>query len=145
MSQDQLLISSNRKLTDLLPDPEVTLKARRRRFTADYKLRILDEAAACRTPRERGALLRREGLYASHLTHWRRERHAGAMAGLNAKKRGPKADPLAIENANLRRENARLHTQLERAETIIEVQKKLSLLLGLPTPKETDAPNGWPQ
>lgn len=145
MSHDQLLIPSNGNLTPSVPDPEVTPKAKRRTFSAEYKLRILDEATTCREPGERGALLRREGLYSSHLTHWRRELREGARTGLKPKKRGPKADPLAAENAALRRENARLQAKLERAETIIAVQKKLSDLLGLPMPNETDEPNGAAQ
>jgi transposase-like protein len=144
MSHDPLLPPGNGKLALTVPDPEVTPKAKRRTFPAEYKLRILDQASACRTPGERGALLRREGLYSSHLTHWRRELREGALAGLKPKKRGPKSDPLAVENANLRREIARLQTKLERAETIIEVQKKLSQLLGLPLASETDATSGSP-
>lgn len=139
MSHEQLLYSGNGNLTYRVPDPEVTLKAKRRTFPAEYKLRILNEAAQCRQPSERGALLRREGLYSSHLTNWRRELRDGALNGLQPKKRGPKSDPLAVENAQLKREIARLQAKLERAETIIEVQKKLSQLLGLPTPNEPDA------
>jgi len=142
MSHDQLVRASHGTLTQTVPDPQVTPKAQRRTFPADYKLRILDEAAQCRTPTERGALLRREGLYSSHLTHWRREQQAGALAGLKPKKRGRKTEPLALENAQLRREIARLQARLERAETIIELQKKLSLLVGLPLPSEPDAPKG---
>jgi transposase-like protein len=138
MSHEQLPNLGNGNLTHPVPDPEVSLKAKRRTFSAEYKLRILDVASACRTPRERGALLRREGLYSSHLTNWRRELHDGALNGLQPKKRGPKSDPLAVENAQLKRTIARLQAKLERAETIIEVQKKLSQLLGLPTPSETD-------
>jgi transposase-like protein len=145
MSHDPLLHPGNGKLAQTVPDPEVTLKAKRRTFPPEYKLRILDEAARCRQPGERGALLRREGLYSSHLTHWRRELREGALAGLKPKKRGPKTAPLAVENANLRREIARLQAKLERAETIIDVQKKLSQLLGLPLPNATDENNGSPQ
>lgn len=141
MSHDQLLTSGNGKLNQSVPNPEVTPKAKRRTFSAEYKLRILDEASACRTPGERGALLRREGLYSSHLTHWRRELRERALAGLKPKKRGRKSHPLAVENAQLKREIARLQAKLERAETIIEVQKKLSQLLGLPTPSEADETN----
>lgn len=144
MSHDQLFTSGNGKLTQAVPDPEVAPKAKRRTFPPEYKLRILDQAAQCTKPGERGALLRREGLYSSHLTHWRRELRDGALAGLKPKKRGPKSDPLAVENAQLKRELARLQAKLERAETIIDVQKKLSQLLGLPTASETDAPNGSP-
>jgi transposase len=145
MSHDQLVTSGNGNLMLSVPDPQVTPKAKRRTFPPEYKLRILDEAVACTRPGERGALLRRERLYSSHLTHWRRELQAGALAGLKPKKRGPKADPLAAENAALRRENARLQAKLERAETIIAVQKKLSDLLGLPTPHEPDETNGAPR
>ena len=105
----------------------------------------LGNTSGCRTPGERGALLRREGLYSSHLTNWRCELRAGALAGLKPKKRGRKSDPLAAENAQLKREIVRLQTKLERAETIIEVQKKLSQLLGLPTPNETDETSASPR
>ena len=145
MSHEQLLQPGNGKLTAAVPDPEVSLKAKRRTFSAEYKLRILNEASACRTPGERGALLRREGLYSSHLTHWRRELRDGVLNGLQPKKRGPKSDPVAVENAMLKRQIARLQAKLERAETIIEVQKKLSQLLGLPTASETDVNNESPQ
>ena len=145
MSHEQLLNLGNGKPTYPMPDPEVSLKAKRRTFSAEYKLRILNEASTCRSPRARGALLRREGLYSSHLTNWRREIRDGAWNGLQPKKRGRKSDPLAVENAQLKREVARLQAQLERAETIIEVQKKLSQLLGLPTANETDAHNASPQ
>lgn len=140
MSHDQLLTSGNGNSSLSVPDPEVQPRAKRRTFSAEYKMRILSEAAACTHPSERGALLRREGLYASLLTYWRRELRTGAMTGLTPKKRGPKVEPLAAENAALRRENARLQAKLERAETIIEVQKKLSQLLGLPTTDAADAP-----
>jgi transposase-like protein len=102
----------------------------RRRFTAAYKLRILQTADQC-SPGEVGALLRREGLYASHLTTWRHQRDAGQLAGLTPKRRGPKPDPQADENARLRRENERLQTRLQQAEAIIEAQKKLAQLFGL--------------
>jgi transposase len=122
--------------TTTLPDPEVRPKAKHRHFTTEYKKRILDEADACTSPSQRGALVRREGLYSSHLTMWRRQRAQGILDGLTPKKRGVKADPLAIEIAQLRREKQRLEQQLQRAEMIIEVQKKLSSLLGLPTEPE---------
>lgn len=125
--------------TTALPDPEVRPKAKRRTFTAEYKKRILDEADACTTPTQRGALVRREGLYSSHLNAWRRQRAQGILAGLATKKRGVKPDLLALENAQLRHEIEQLQAQLHRAETIIEVQKKVSQLLGLPstpTPKD---------
>ncbi len=126
-------MSQNETQMTTLPDPEVRPKAKHRRFTAEYKKRILDEADACTTAMQRGALVRREGLYSSHLTAWRRQRAHGILDGLAPKKRGVKPNPLALENAQLRRENERLQEQLHRAETIIEVQKKVSQLLGLPT------------
>ena len=115
-----------------VPDPEVVVKARRRQFTAEYKRRILQEANACTHRGEIGALLRREGLYSSHLSTWRRQRQQGERQGLTPAKRGRKADPQAAEIARLQREIARLTAQLERAELIVEVQKKVSQLLGLP-------------
>jgi len=126
-------MSQNGTQTTARPDPEVRPKAQRRQFTAEYKQRILDEADACTTPAQRGALVRREGLYSSHLTTWRRQRAHGILDGLAPKKRGVKPDPLALENAQLRCEIKRLEQQLQRAETIIEVQKKLSQLLSVPT------------
>ncbi len=120
----------NEKLT--MPDPEVRPKAQRRQFSAEYKRRIVDEAEACTDASQRGALLRREGLYSSHLTTWRRQRDQGVLEGLRPKKRGPKPDPLATENARLHREIERLQVQLHRAETIIEVQRKVAQLLGVP-------------
>jgi len=118
------------------PDPEVRPAPLRRRFSAKEKLRILEEAAACTKPGEIGALVRREGIYSSYLSRWRWARDRGQLDGLSAKKRGPKSSAtkeLAEENAALRQENKRLRTRLERAETIIDVQKKLSQMLGLET------------
>jgi transposase-like protein len=120
------------------PDPEVPEKARRRRFSAAYKLRIVREADACGRDGELGALLRREGLYSSHLATWRRQRDEGALAGLAPRRRGrPAESPEAAESARLRRENEQLRRQLAVAETVIEVQKKLSALLGMALPAET--------
>ena len=119
------------------PNPEVVPKAERRRFSAEYKQRILQEADACTRPGEVGALLRREGLYSSHLTTWRQQRRRGALQGLTPAKRGRKANPQAAEIARLQRENERLKAQLAQAELIIDVQKKLSQMLGLPeTPSD---------
>ena len=115
-----------------VPDPEVVVKAQRRHFTAEYKRRILQEADACTQSGEIGALLRREGLYSSHLNTWRHQRARGELQGLTPAKRGRKADPQAAENARLLRETVRLKAQLARAELIIDVQKKVSQLLGLP-------------
>ena len=117
-----------------IPDPEVVPKAKRRKFSAEYKRRILDEADSCTEPGQIGALLRREGLYSSHLTTWRRQRDRGLIQALSPKKRGRKRkDELEREVARLQRENARLQASLEQAEMIIDVQKKLSKLLGLET------------
>jgi transposase len=112
-------------------DPEVVPKAQRRQYTAEYKRQILEEYEACSEPGEKGAMLRREGLYSSHITTWRRQRERGELAGLASKKRGPKVDPQAKENVRLRRENERLKKRLEQAELIIEVQKKVSQILGI--------------
>jgi transposase len=112
-------------------DPEVRPRPRRR-FSAAEKLRLLEEADRCREPGEVGALLRREGLYSSHLAQWREQRRQGELSGLQGQKRGRKAEPQAAELAQLRRENERLKVQLERAEFIIEAQKKLCQLFNLP-------------
>lgn len=119
------------------PNPEVVAKPRRRTFTADYKRRILDEADAARFSGSVGALLRREGLYSSHLVTWRRERDAGILEALTPHKRGPKSKrhPLDDENQKLRRHNERLTEQLRKAEIIIDVQKKVAALLGRPIPE----------
>ena len=113
------------------PDPEVAPKAKRRRFSAEYKLRVLAEADACTQRGEIGALLRREGLYSSHLDKWRKQREEGQFQGLSGSKRGRKAERHAAELARLRRENEQLQARLQQAETIIDVQKKLCELLGL--------------
>jgi len=114
------------------PDPEVLPKAKRRTFTASYKRWVLAEADKCREqPGQIGALLRREGLYSSHLTTWNRQREAGQMAGLKPQKRGRKHNEEAAEMSQLRHENKRLTRQLEQAELIIEAQKKLSEILGI--------------
>ncbi|MFN3323804.1 MAG: transposase [Bryobacteraceae bacterium] len=120
-----------------IPDPEVPANPKRRQFTAEYKRCILDQAEACRDEGAIGALLRREGLYSSHLTAWRRQRQQGELAALSPKKRGRKstAHPLAEENQRLRNENARLSRRLEQAELIIDVQKKVSALLGISLPE----------
>jgi len=113
-------------------DPEVVAKARRRQFSAEYKLRILKEADACKASGEMGALLRREGLYSSHLVTWRRQREVRALAGMKARKRGPRRrdeDPRLKQQA---REIARLQRQLKQAVTIIEIQKKVAGMLGIP-------------
>ena len=116
-------------------EPEVLEKPVRRRYTAEYKLRILEEADRCTEHGQLGALLRREGLYSSHLRTWQKQRDEGMLNGLTPKKRGRKPklkDPLAEENRRLRRENERLVARLKQAEIIIDVQKKLSEALGIP-------------
>lgn len=122
-----------------LPDPEVSDKATRRKFTAEYKLRILREIDAC-GPGEIGAILRREGLYSSHLTKWRREREEAERDALTPKQRGrkpKKADPVSLRIAELEQQNQALQERLRQAEVIIEVQKKVSELLGIQSRLET--------
>jgi transposase len=113
-------------------ETEITERPLRRRFTKEYKLRILEEADRCTKAGETGALLRREGLYSSHLTNWRGQRHEGTLKALE-RKRGPKPKrrPEQAEVEKLRRENERLRERLRKAEKIIDVQKKLSEVLGL--------------
>jgi len=120
-----------------IPDPEVPEKPKRRHFTAEYKRSIVAQAEDCRDDGAIGALLRREGLYSSHLTTWRRQKEQGELEALAPKKRGRKsrANPLADENQRLRKENARLSHRLEQAELIIDVQKKVSALLGISLPE----------
>jgi transposase len=121
------------------PDPEVAAKAQRRRFTPEYKLRIIEEADACREPGELGALLRREGLYTSHLSIWRAQRRTGALTAM-AQPRGRKAkrSPAEKRLGQVERENARLREELRQAHVIIAVQKKLSCLLGIVPADGTD-------
>jgi transposase-like protein len=128
------LISSDLSKVASRPDPEVSEKKPRRRFTAAYKLRILKEYDACHKSGAIGSLLRREGLYHSNINTWLRQRNEGVLHGLTPKKRGRKArevNPLAQENARLERENKKLSKKLQQAETIIEVQKKISEILGI--------------
>jgi len=116
-------------------DPEVSAKARRRKFTAAYKLGIVVEADQAVDPGAIGALLRREGLYSSHLVEWRRLRVTGALGALSNKRgRKPAGDPLAEENGRLQAELLHLNRKLQQAEIIIDVQKKLSALLGIALP-----------
>ncbi len=133
MSQnEQTEARGNGHLILTVPNPEVPPRAKRRQFSPEYKKRILEEADACTERGQIGALLRREGLYSSHLDKWRRQREQGTLAGLASKPRGRKPNPEATELAQLRRENERLQRQLQRAETIITFQKKLADLLGIP-------------
>ena len=128
------LAGASAHLAHSAPDPEVLEKKPRRKFTAKYKLRILAEADACTQPGQMGALLRREGLYSSNLTTWRKQRAQGILQAMSPKKRGRKLkhkNPLAERVAQLEKENRRLQDKLKKAETIIEVQKKISEILGI--------------
>lgn len=119
---------------DSIPDPEVTEKKPRRRFTASYKLRILQEVDNCIEPGSVGRILRREGLYSSNLTDWRRARDRGLLEAMSPRKRGRKSkqkNPLIGEVARLQKENQKLGHKLKRAELIIEAQKKISQILGI--------------
>ena len=114
------------------PDPEVPAKVQRRQFTAEYRRRILREADACKKHGELGALLRREGLYSSHLVNWRRQRERGELVAGRARKRGPTPKPVDPRVKQLEVENRRLQRKLARAETIITLQKKVAEILGIP-------------
>ena len=121
-------------------ETEVVAKAQRRRFTAEYKRRIVREADRCTHPGEIGALLRREGLYASHLTSWRAARDRGELAGLAPKPRGPKAtppDPRDKKIVELERSEERWRKRAERAEALVELSKKVAALLGTPLESAT--------
>jgi transposase len=112
------------------PDPELVEGPKRRRFSAEYKLRILREAEVCTAPGEVGALLRREGLYSSILSEWRKQRDAGSLQALSRPRGRPKPNPLEAENARLRRRAERAEGELEKARRVIEVQGNVSALLG---------------
>jgi transposase-like protein len=119
------------------PDPEVLEKKPRRRFSAKYKLKVLAEIDACGKSGEIGAILRREGLYHSNISTWKRQREQGMLQGLTPKKRGRKnkeVNPLSKRVAELERKNKRLADKLKKAETIIDVQKKISDILGINQP-----------
>ena len=116
------------------PNPEVLARAKRRTYTGEYKQKVLAEADAARGSGEIGAVLRQHGLYSSHLTKWRQERKSGILEGLAPQKRGPKSkvNPLTAENQKLKRDNDRLTDRLRKAEIVIDVQKKVAMLLGIP-------------
>ena len=119
-------------------ETEVVAKAKRRSFTAQYKRDIFRRVDACMEPGAIGALLRKEGLFSSHLTAWRREVEQRELQALEPKKRGPKSkrgDPRDLENAALRRELAKVTARAERAEMLVDIQKKFSMLLGVELPK----------
>jgi transposase-like protein len=123
-------------------ETEVTEKAKRRGFTGEYKKKILAEADRCTEPGAVGALLRREGLYSSHLTTWRRAlRERGELHGLEPRKRGPKTQPRDPRDERilaLERRAEKLQAELDRANTVIEIQKKVSELLGVALPKSNE-------
>jgi len=123
------------------PDPEVVVRPKRRRFTAEYKLRILREADACKASGEIGALLRREGLYSSHLVLWRRQREEAAQTQLKSRKRGPKPKVQDPRVKQLERENARLQQQLRRVALLLDIQKKVGAILGIPLKNLDDVEN----
>jgi transposase-like protein len=126
-----------------MPDPELVERPKRRRFTADYKLAIVREADACTRPGEIGALLRREGLYSSHLVEWRRARDAGALEALQRPRGRKPPSPLEAENAALRHRAERAEAELAKAKRVIEVQGNVSALLGeLLEPKGADRSTG---
>ncbi len=128
--------NSSRAAAQPAPDPEVVAKAQRRKFTAEYKLGIVVEADRATDPGAIGALLRREGLYSSHLVEWRRLRDAGALGALSKKRgRKPNRNPLAEENCKLKAELVQVRKKLQQAEIIIDVQKKVSALLGIALPE----------
>jgi len=125
-----------------VPDSEVAVNTGRRRFTRQYKLLILEQADQCRHAGEIGALLRREGLYSSHLSTWRRLRREGVLQGLNSRRRGPKPDAAAAEQREIARLQKRVSTlehELQKAHTIIDVQKKLSVMLSTIPDDETSS------
>jgi transposase len=137
MSQQQdIKTNLNGKAKLASPDPEVVAQTKRRQFSAAEKLRVLAEIEQCE-PGQIGAILRREGIYSSHVSQWRRQQAKGQLAGLAGQKGGRHVDPQAVELAQLRQENERLKAQLERAELIIDVQKKVCQLFGL-TPNLKD-------
>lgn len=122
--------SAGASAASAVPDPELVEKAKRRRFSAEYKLKIVREAEACTRPGEIGALLRREGLYSSLLTEWRRARDTGALEALERPRGRPKTDRRDTENAELRRRLERSEAELVKARKVIEVQGNVSALLG---------------
>ena len=130
-----MLMAKKQRETEHRPDPEVSAKATRRRFTAKYKLEILRQTDQCKKPGELGALLRREGIYSSSLSAWRRARERGELAGLTGKKRGRKPSARDARDEQITtqgRRIKRLEQQLAQAETIIDIQKKVASMLGIP-------------
>lgn len=123
-------VAAGRAALAWAPDPELVERPKRRRYSAEYKLRVLREAEACTRPGEVGALLRREGLYTSHLTYWRKQRDAGALSALSRPRGRKPADRRDVELGELRRRLERTEAELEKARKVIEVQGNVSALLG---------------
>ncbi len=123
------------------PDPEVSALPKRRTFTGEYKLRVLEEVDAAQADGEVGAILRREALYSSHLAAWRKERRRGSLVAMSKKRGRPPKNPVNDELVRLRRENAKLKARLAQAEVIIDVQKKVASILGIPlnTPDDEES------
>lgn len=139
--QSSAVMEDASSLAPPAPDPEVAATAKRRQFSSREKRRILAVADRCTEVGEIGALLRREGIYSSQLATWRKQREAAERAALEPQKRGRKADPAIAEArrvAALTKENERLRRKLATAQTIIEIQKKLYTLLGLPTAEDSE-------
>src|SRR5512145_1828429 len=130
--------NGNGKVSGAVLETEVAPKAQRRQYSYEYKQRILAELDACSEPGQAGAILRREGLYSQIISKWRWQWKRHGQTGLAAQQRGPKVDPQAAELARLQRENERLRQRLERAELIIDVQKKVSRMLTQPVENELD-------
>lgn len=122
-------LAGGRAALEGVPDPELVERAKRRSFTAEYKLRVLEEADACTQPGEMGALLRREGLYTSHLTYWRRQRRDGSLKELGRSRGRKPADRREREIAELRRRAERAEAELQKARKVIEIQGNVSALL----------------
>lgn len=142
MEKERMTLIESSLTAKAKPDPEVLEKKSRRKFTAKYKLDILRKANACTQTGQMGTLLRREGLYYSNLTTWRRQREQGLLEAMSPRKRGRKKverNPLAQEVAKLQRENERLRSKLKKAHTIIEVQKKVSEILGISQDPEEES------
>jgi transposase len=135
------MVERSSSTPERVPDPEVSDRPKRRQFTAEYKLRILREADGCKGPGEIGALLRREGLYSSHLVLWRRQREEAAQTHLKTRKRGPKAKVQDPRVRQLERENARLQRRLKRVALLLDIQKKAGQILGIPLKNLDDVEN----
>lgn len=142
MSHNQAVqVKINEQIQTMVANPAVTPKTSRRRFPLSYKLKVLAEAEACKKPGELGALLRREGLYDSHLSRWRAARRTGQLGAVHQQTTAD-VKTLKQELADLQVEHARLQKSLAQAELVIDVQKKLSMLLGLAT-TPPDGPPSW--